>query len=245
MLSIGPVALNGTPRIVAPFTDKTPLDAIQRAQRLGIDIAEARIDQFELFEQSYVLEQLEKFDGTPVIATIRSEAEGGRWRLTEAERLSLFAGVIPRVQAVDIELSSESILPKVAAAAREAGKLVMVSYHDFEGTPGLDQLAGRVHEARQRGADLVKIATTTSGREHLATLANLVMAHSGEGLVVIGMGNEGLKTRLFLPALGSLMTYAFLDAPTAPGQLHFDDTFRLLRLLYPDFEQEKSSHLSR
>ncbi len=243
MLNIGSVALDGTPRIVAAYTDKTPFNAIQRAERLGLDIAEARIDQFEMFDQSYVLEQLGRFTGTPVIATIRAESEGGKWRLTESERLALFRAAVSRADALDVELSSSKILDDVIEASGSAGKPVIVSWHDFEATPDFEVLLKQTDRARNKGADLIKIATAINEPEDVRTLARLLIERAEHNLVVIGMGSKGLLTRLCFPALGSLLTYCFLDQPTGPGQLHFDDTFRQLRLLYPSFEKEKASAL--
>jgi 3-dehydroquinate dehydratase-1 len=245
MLRIGPVELDGTPRIVAAYTDKTPLSAIQRAERLGLDIAEARVDQFEMFDQSYVLEQLRRFSRTPVIATIRTEGEGGKWRLTESERLALFRAMVSRADALDVELSASKILPEVIEAGRSEGKPVIVSWHNFETTPDFEVLLRQADKARQKGADMVKIATAVTEREHVRLLARLAIERSEQNITVIGMGSEGVLTRLFFPALGSLLTYSFLDQPTGPGQLHFDDTFRQLRLLYPAFEKEKALALAR
>jgi 3-dehydroquinate dehydratase-1 len=245
MINIGSVALDGTPRIVAAYTDKTPLHAIQRAEKLGLDIAEARIDQFEMFDQSYVLEQLGRFSKTPVIATIRTESEGGKWRLTESERLALFRAAVNQADALDVELSSSKILPDVIEAGRSADKPVIVSWHDFETTPDFEVLLKQVDKARQKGADMVKIATVVSEREHVRSLARLAIERIEQDITVIGMGSNGVLTRLLFPALGSLLTYSFLDQPTGPGQLHFDDTFRQLRLLYPEFEREKAPAVAK
>ena len=245
MLNIGSVALDGTPRIVAAYTDKTPLNAIQRAERQGLDIAEARIDQFEMFDQSYVLEQLSRFTSTPVIATIRTESEGGKWRLTESERLALFRAAVFRADAFDVELSSSRILGGVIEAAHSVRKPVIVSWHDFVTTPEYEILLKQTDKAKSTGADLIKIATTVTEPEHVRTLARLVIERAGQNIAVTGMGSDGLLTRLCFPALGSLMTYCFLDQPTGPGQLHFDDTFRQLRLLYPAFEKQKASALAK
>ena len=37
-------------------------------------------------------------------------------------------------------------------------------------------------------------------------------------LALMGMGVEGLETRLTLPPAGSKLTYGYLDKPAAPGQ---------------------------
>lgn len=57
------------------------------------------------------------------------------------------------------------------------------------------------------------------------------------------MGGQGVKSRLFFPALGSLVTFAFVGRPTAPSRLEFDQTFELMRLLYPDFNERKMVEL--
>ena len=106
-------------------------------------------------------------------------------------------------------------------------------------------LLKQAEKIRKSGADIIKISTTVTAPKHVRALARLTMEIADQNAAVMGMGSEGVLTRLFFPALGSLFTYAFLDQPTAPGQLHFDDTFRQLRLLYPSFEREKAAALAR
>jgi 3-dehydroquinate dehydratase I len=241
MLNIGSVVLDNTPCIATPFTDRTPLEVIREAEAHYLDVAEARIDLFDSFEQDHVLETIERFARVPVIATIRSIVEGGKWIRSDEERLSLFEAILPHISAIDIEISSASILDRVVKQTKESGKLVIVSYHNYESTPDLDTLLYYIEKAKQSGADAVKIATYVLDTSDIQTLAMVLINKSERDLIVLGMGSLGTKTRILFPALGSLMTYAFLDKPTAAGQLSLKDTYDCLKLLYPEFTKDKSA----
>jgi len=244
MLKLGTLPLGGTPRIAVPFTDRTPPGTIQDARRHGLDVAEIRIDLFDRTDAGHVLEHVRRFRGLPTIATIRSREEGGEWRGTEKERLSLFRAVLPEVDAVDIELGSESILDEVVESAHALGKPAIVSFHDLHGTPEPGILDEVVTRSKTRGADIVKVATLTSSRRDVAVLADLLLRQAARNLIVIGMGSEGVVTRLLFPALGSLITFACLETETAPGQLPLDVMIKLMRLIYPAFNDAKTREMA-
>jgi 3-dehydroquinate dehydratase-1 len=183
------------------------------------------------------LRELARFKECSTIATIRLKSEGGIWNLPEPERLSLFKKIIPEVNAVDIELSAETILADVVQAAHAAKKIAIISYHNFDGTPTLNELNGILDEAKSFGADMVKIAALATKREDIQVLAGFTIANAKKNVVTIAMGSDGALSRVFFPALGSLLTYAYLDQPTAPGQLGYIELLALLRKFYPKFNQ--------
>ncbi len=233
-VQLGSLRLDGvTPRIAVPFRDGTRAEQIAEATRLGMDIAELRIDLFADQSPQAVLAEDERFHDIPVLATIRSAAEGGQWAGTDADRLALYEAVLPHVAAVDVELSSTAIVPDVIAEAHECERCVVVSFHDFEKTPPaskLDDIANRAHDA---GADIVKIAATCNAPKDLHNLAEYTLRHRDKGLVTIGMGESGLVSRIFFPALGSLFTFASFGEGTAAGQIPLDKTAEYLRAFYP------------
>ena len=231
-LRIGSVELGVRPCVAVPFADRTTRAEVLALARRGLDVAELRVDHFARFDPAHVLAQLDVFAGVPVLATIRSAAEGGGWQRPEAERLALFRALIPRVDAVDVELASE-IARDVVGAARGAGKLAITSFHDFAKTPGDGALADVVALGRALGADVVKIATAVAGPGDVRSLARLLVSTEDIGLIAIGMGDRAVATRLLFPALGSLLTYAHAGAATAPGQIPLDEMPSLLRRLFP------------
>jgi 3-dehydroquinate dehydratase-1 len=228
------------PAIALSFEDTTTADEIERCFAAGLDVAELRIDRYASFETSHVLAHVERFAGRPTIATIRDEREGGKWRGTDEQRLDLFRHVLPKVAAVDVELSSEAIRADVVESARALNKVVIVSNHNFDSTPTVDQLLEMATEAKRIGADFVKLSAMTHSPGDVRALAEFTLANADLGLIVIAMGDFGSVSRVFFPALGSRLTYAYRAHPVA-GQLDYEDTFSLLRKFYPDFSSRKAS----
>lgn len=243
MIKLGSLDLGGSPKIAVGFRDKVLPETIKEGVNHGLDIAEIRIDQFSSYAADYVLGELDKFKLVPTIATIRSEQEGGTRRLSDSQRLALFKLVSHHVDAIDIELSSETILDEVVKIVHEVKKMVVISYHNFDETPPIENLMSIFSTAKSAGADIVKIATQVTTRHDIQTLARFTIDNAEKNIIVIGMGAEGLSSRFFLPALGSLITFAYIGQPSAPGQLHFNDTLDLLRKFYPSYNQEKISSL--
>lgn len=76
-------------------------------------------------------------------------------------REQLAAAIRRGARYVDIEIEApDEHLEYVRTLAREYGCWLIVSFHDFEGTPSLDELKGIARLCRTKGADLVKIVTT-------------------------------------------------------------------------------------
>ncbi|MFA6244362.1 MAG: type I 3-dehydroquinate dehydratase, partial [Candidatus Hydrogenedentales bacterium] len=177
--------------------------------------------------------EIEKFDGAPLLATIRSSFEGGNWKGSEEDRLALFKAVLPKVDAVDIEISSLEIRDDVIAAARESGKPAIGSFHDFKGTPPLHVIQAMADEGWKCRATFVKVATHCQDWNDLRTLAEFTLHNVSLGVVSIGMGPAGLCSRVLFPALGSLFTFASFGNGTAPGQMGLEETAGYLRTFYP------------
>ena len=231
MVHFGPLPLDGSPRIAVPFRDGNDAASVASAVELGMDIAELRIDQFANRETAAVAAEIEKFAAVPVLATIRSAAEGGKWSDSDEVRLALYQAILPSVAAVDIELSSTTIAAGIVSAAHAAGKPVVLSFHDFERTPPLDALNAFLRDAKDAGADVAKVAAMCNSQEDVRTLARFTIEHADQNVVVIGMGPIGVPTRVLFPALGSRFTFAAYGEGTAPGQLQLDELHALFKQL--------------
>src|SRR5690606_33450116 len=121
----------------------------------------------------------------------------------------------------------------VVTDARKAGVTSIASYHHFSVCPSVQRLQELADRSMDLGADVVKIAATCASPEELRRLARFTLDQADRGVIVIGMGAWAAASRIFFPALGSLLTYTFLGMPTAPGQLNCDDTIHYLSALYP------------
>lgn len=233
---IGRVALGAVPRVVVAVRDNADRGALETAMAAGASIVEARIDEFARHDKAYVQEQLERLRGLPLLATIRYKAEGGGWKGSEAERLALYEAVLPHCDAVDAEIYARDLFPALARMAREAHKTVIGSYHDFQGMPTARKLTATSTYGMARGAHIVKVAAMCRRKGDLEGLARFLLNRKPEHpTVLIGMGAVGAASRVFLPLLGSLLTYTFLGEATAPGQLTLDDTLKYLSTFCPGF----------
>jgi 3-dehydroquinate dehydratase-1 len=233
----------GVPLIAASFTDRTSDGDLALSRKEGLDIAEVRIDRFSTREVDQVVREVKRFAKFPTIGTIRIAAEGGEWTGSETERLALFEAIAPEVDAIDIELAASEIRDKVIRLAKDHGKAVIVSHHDFLSTPTAIELVAMTDQAKAAGADLVKLSMTAQTAEDVRRLASFTIENCRKGLIVIAMGPLGSVSRVFFPALGSRITYAFVDGQPISGQLRFTDTFDELRRFYPAFNDKKIREL--
>ena len=99
---------------------------------------------------------------------------------------------------------------------------VIISYHNYEKTPDLEELEQIVQECYTQGADLAKIATHVNVNRDNSKILSLYKAPGR--LVAIGMGDLGRISRIVAPFLGAEFTYASLNeaSATAPGQISYE-----------------------
>lgn len=138
------------------------------------------------------------FLALPVLATIRTSVEGGEAYLDDEEYCALVRSLASFAGGVDVEISrdgSSSLLED----AHEAGAIVVASFHDFEGTPGDEQLAEVLAAMNYAGADVLKFACmANSATDAARVLAAQAWAREAYDRPVIGisMGEHGASTRL-------------------------------------------------
>jgi 3-dehydroquinate dehydratase-1 len=182
---------------------------------------ELRIDMFP--EKRRTVLRFPRRTGLRVIGTVRWKKESGNGKpgMSEKERLELYKNIMDCVDYVDVEIKSRIAL-QVVEYAREKGKKVILSYHDFNRTPSFSVLEKIYEEGREFKPDIVKIAAKACSRNELFTLLSFTYKYSGRfPLVVTPMGVSAVE-RLMPIYMGSLFTYVSLHKPTAPGQPSLD-----------------------
>ena len=193
----------------------------------GCDIVEVRLDKTSRPSDWLARCQAIEEAGTPVLLTVRLRIEGGEWETDDDRRLKIYEQGLARLSAVDVELRS-AICGAVAKEAKRLGKVCIVSYHDFQGTPPLGELESVVKRAQEIGT-VAKISTWLRSEADLGILRSLLERKGAQPLCVIGMGEEWRQTRVSFPTLGSCLTYGYLDQPTAPGQWPAAELMRQLQ----------------
>ena len=203
------------------------------AAREHADCVEFRMDLAE----SDPLGALAAYDGDlPLLVTNRPEWEGGE-AADEGRTDTLVAAVEHEtVAAVDIELHEVAGGDgmDVVDAARDAGVTVVVSVHDFDGTPPRSELRRLIERASEHG-DVAKLAVTAESPDDTLALLAVTRAHASAGRTVatMAMGEAGRHTRVVAPLYGSRIGYAPVDPSraTAPGQYDLATLSRLVEEL--------------
>lgn len=236
----------GCPQLVGTLSDASGVRDYAEVEptRRAADIVEVRFDLISPSDLDAVFSACDRLEstGTRVLSTIRLKADGGGWDRGEEARYEAFRRTLDHSSWVDVEYGS-SLAAKVCSAARARGKKALVSFHDFATSPTLEGLDSIYKSGLAAGADLVKFATFPTTVDHHVALVDFVGAHAKDGNVcAMGMGSFGLPLRIYLPTIGSALVYAYLDRPSAPGQLSCSHMLELLRLQIPRFNER---YLSR
>src|SRR5262245_23914558 len=160
----------------------------------------------------------------PVIVTCRPAWEGGWFDGSEEERRRLLSEALALgAEYVDVEWRAR--FDGLIAGA--GGRRIVLSMHDFDGVPA--DLEAQAAAMCGTGAEVVKLAVLTRKLSDCVPLLEIGSRNGGapgaesggrRGLVLIGMGEPGIATRVLASRFGSMWTYA--GAQGDLGQLTAD-----------------------
>lgn len=225
-VTLGSLELGSMPRVVAVLDRMLPVEQVVALEEDGVSILEVRVDLIgaSLDELLEYLQKLRPECRLPLIGTIR-ETEQNRGNRPES-----FRRILPFVDCVDIEIDT----PINKEVIEDAGeKTVIVSEHNFDTTPSIDELNALLAKSIDLGADITKIATMAHGADDVTRLCRFTDDNKDRNLVTIAMGEQGMVSRVIAPLFGSLFTYGCLDEPVAPGQLNVLHLLEELRRYFP------------
>jgi 3-dehydroquinate dehydratase-1 len=212
------------PLICVPILQKdrkTVLKVASEAINAGADLLELRIDALLDTDPQSIIHLMEEIN-YPIIATNRMKEEGGYFMGSEDERTEILVEVADHADYVDIELQTDV---KYRSRVIQASKSTIISYHDFQKTPYLNELLEIVKQEKKLG-NMAKFAVMPQNMQD--TLNVLEIINREDNTIGIAMGKQGRYTRVVAPLLGSPITYASLGAESAPGQLDVKDTQEII-----------------
>ena len=213
------------PRICATIVDDD-IDIVRQVEPL-VDLFEVRIDLIGDRWQA-VAAQINK----PWIACNRMAEEGGRWDESEARRVErLLLAAEMGASIVDIELRSKNIENLVPAIKKRSGCLV--SSHDLEKTPEIDEIRSIITRQHQVGADICKVVTMARSVDDNWTLLQAISEFRNVQVVSFAMGPLGTLSRILSPLTGGYFTYASMKSgkESAPGQVTVKDLTKLYEMV--------------
>ncbi len=241
-----PIAGGKFPLICTPLVGRTidkvmaELDVVLPKQP---DVLEWRVDYFEqIGDTSAVIAAAKaikiKASGIPLLFTRRSTLEGGeKIPLNEGQVLALYEAVCESksIDLIDYEMANDAPnIVRVRTAARASDIKLVLSFHNFAFTPGLETLVAKFLTADQLGADAAKVAVMPRDLDDVLTLLAATREASKKlriPLISMSMGPFGAMTRLFGWTFGSALTFAVGASSSAPGQVPIEDLNTVLGIL--------------
>lgn len=230
------------PRICVSIMARTNQEALNKMKEgIGPDpILELRIDGIRGVNVKKLLAQKRG----KILVTNRSREEGGFFPGGEQERVTLLMEAVALgADYVDLEMGTKPPLIgqlKEKIITLQTGTQLILSYHNHEKTPGLNDLKKKLEEGKKAGADIVKIVPFAREVADNLRVLELIPYAQKKRIKVIAfcMGEKGRLSRIMAPWLGSYLTYASWSKgmEAASGQMTVKElkyVFRLLDLKDP------------
>jgi len=189
------------------------------------ELAEIRLDLCRFSKEQ--IEQIFKI-GQRLIATYRPSTE-----ISETDRMEfLLHAIRSGARYVDVEIETDYGFKRTIiteALLHECD--VIISYHNYDHTPTLEQLKIIVNQCFDMGANVAKVACMVKEPTDNARL--LALYQPGKRIVALGMGEAGKISRIAAPFLGAEFTFASAndEFSTAPGQISYYKLNTIMELL--------------
>ncbi|MCY8087580.1 type I 3-dehydroquinate dehydratase [Bacillus sonorensis] len=237
----------GIPKICVPLVGKTLEQLKEEAAFLPSirpDLAEWRADFFEDVEDidkvKEVLADIRAIlKDIPLIFTFRSAEEGGEKEVSKEFYFSLNHAVAETglADVIDVELfNEEQDVRRLVETAHMHRVFVIMSNHDFEKTPPVEEIIARLRKAQELGADLPKIAVMPETPADVLTLLEATHTmnerYAERPIITMSMAGSGVISRLAGEVFGSAMTFGAAEKASAPGQIAAAELKQILGILH-------------
>jgi 3-dehydroquinate dehydratase-1 len=241
-----PLAGGRLPAICAPLVGRTTQALAAEAANVAAkrpDLLEWRIDFFQALDDPQEVlaaggRLRQAAAGTPILLTRRSHREGGQAiPIGEREVIALYEALAAArlVDALDFEMGNDSgDVERVRTLAHRHAVPLVLSFHDFHGTPSAEDLHARFAQAQRLGADVAKVAVMPHSLEDVQRLLGATLRASQAlpiPVISMAMGGLGAVSRVCGGVFGSALTFAVGAAPSAPGQMPIEDVRAALDVL--------------
>jgi len=201
-------------------------EAIKRAELLA-DMLELRMD---LVGSGW--QKLARHLHKPWIATIRDSAHRGKFTGSQEERVTeLMQAVELGASTIDVEIDCPALGDLVKSVKGRARCLI--SYHNWDITPPLEELSGIAQRQLAAGADICKVVTMANSVNDNLSVLKLPGLFPGIDIISFAMGPVGALSRVLSPLAGGYLTYASIDEAggSAPGQMSVEALRKIYRMI--------------
>lgn len=238
----------GVPKICVPISGATTealLEELSAIRQTEADLVEWRADSFLDIKCLEKVESAAKAcrdacGDLPLLFTYRTQKEGGAGGdFTHSEYFALNSQLLRSgaIDMIDIEFyTGEEVCKETIRIARTLRIPVILSNHDFGGTPPLGDMLSCFENMASLGADIVKLAVMPQEAKDVLALLDATLqgkqALDDHCLVIgISMGEWGKVSRVSGRVFGSCMTFATVADASAPGQIPISEIYYILKTL--------------
>ncbi|XP_010486142.1 PREDICTED: bifunctional 3-dehydroquinate dehydratase/shikimate dehydrogenase, chloroplastic isoform X2 [Camelina sativa] len=214
--------------LMANSIDKMVIEMF-KAHELGADLVEIRLDALTVFNPLEDLKTIIQQCPLPTLFTYRPKWEGGHYEGNDNERQDVLRLAMELgANYVDIEFQVASEFIKSIHGKKPENFKVVVSSHNYNDTPSVEDLKDLVARIQQTGADIVKIVTTAVNITDVARLFHIT-SNSQVPTIGLAMGERGLISWILSSKFGGYLTYATLESEkmNAHGQPTVNDLLDL------------------
>ena len=238
----------GRVKTIVPITGTTADEAIAQARVIGgsaqTDVVEFRVDFLDIALDAGKLAALgpkvaAQLNGKPLIVTFRTKAEGGNKTIADADYGALYKTLLKAQFAdlIDVEMfRSEAVVRRLVAGAHQVGALIVMSNHDFSGTPPAAELLARLRRQQELGADVLKLAMMprdpSDVLELLRATWEMASRYAERPMMTMSMGGTGVVSRLAGEIFGSAMCFGMIGRASAPGQVEVERLAAVLDIVH-------------
>jgi 3-dehydroquinate dehydratase-1 len=237
----------GLPKICVSMVGETIQELVMEAavlKELDFDVVEWRVDFFKdvtnIVEVKNALQLIrDALADKPIVFTFRSASEGGQKEVTKGFYVELNKSIAQAklVEAIDVELfNDEKDIKELVEVAHANGIVVIISNHDFQKTPGKEEIISRLLKAQELGGDIPKIAVMPTCAKDVIILLDATRIMSEEyadgPIITMSMADKGIISRLSGELFGSALTFASAKRVSAPGQISVLELRKTIALIH-------------
>lgn len=194
----------------------------------GCEAVELRVDLLKDYTKSFVADQtatLRKYVNLPIIFTVRTESQGGKFPDHELEKLEElnYLGIKLGVEYLDIQLNyPHSLIQRIME--RKAFTRIIGSY--FDKTGKLDwknvEWDNKYNQGVSLKVDIIKLTGVSSCFQDNLELETFRSSHNLKSLIATNAGESG-KLSSVLNKILTPVTHSLLPRDTKSGQLTIDE----------------------
>lgn len=242
----------GIPKVCVSLIGKTEEQIYAQAKKIkveNVDIAEWRIDYLDLKncndEKKRLIEIIKKIgeilENIPIIATFRTKGEGGEKEIIKEEYIDLTESLIKNSNAdmIDMELyTMGASVKEYVIEAHKYNKKIILSSHDFYGTPKQEDIVKCLCHMQKLGADIPKVAVMPKNSKDVLALLGateeMKEKYNSTPIITMAMGKLGAISRLSGEVFGSAVTFGCMEQSSAPGQINVKTLRDVLNLIHEE-----------